>query len=165
MKLMMMVVVVRMQNEILVRIFKKDEGLFESGRPLFFWFDEFNWFTWSRWLHISLNAPLMIRAIILVYNRDVRVAASTRNRETGCGFLWMFFKGTPISHCHIKPLLYFTSISVFFPCCFLFSPFFPSLTACNLRNLRHFELHHFKFYFTNMLNYFYSLSYFNQTFW
>lgn len=122
---------------------KRTKACLKSGRPLCFWFDEFNWFTWSCWLHISLNAPLMIRAIILVYNRDVRVAASTRKRETGCGFLWMFFKGTPISHCHIKPLLYFTSISVFFSCCLLLSPFPPSLTACNLRNLRHFELHHF----------------------
>lgn len=139
MKLMM--VVVGMQNELLVRIFEKDEGLFESGRPLCFRCDEFSWFTWGCWLHISLNAPLMIRAIILVYNRDVRVAASTRKRETGCGFLWMFFKGTPISHCHIKPLLYFTSISVFFSAV-CSSALFPLLW----RNLRHFELHHFFFY-------------------
>lgn len=62
-------------------------------------------------------------AIILMYNRNVRVAAWTRKRETGCGFLWMFFKGTSISHCHIRPLLYFTSISVFFSCCLLLSHF------------------------------------------
>lgn len=48
----------------------------------------------------------------------------------------MFFKGTPISHCQIKPPLYFSSISVI-PAIWSSGFFFFSLTAYNLGNLRY----------------------------
>lgn len=127
---------------------KKDEGLNESDRNLCF----------NLMSLIDLpDAPHFPKCtfndpIILVYNRNVRVAASTSKRGTGCGFLWMFFKGAPISHCHIRPHLYFTSISAFFSCCLLLSPF--SLLWQHVIYAIWDTLNYIFFHlFTNMLNY------------